>query len=251
MRIPTPKSIVFDEEVYSRIVNQTRQRLGIGKPREGMHVSDVIYCPLKQWVRRNTVSAFDETPDEQMFVWVIGRSHEDLLGTVFHGEAQEVDGIIGTPDWYEPEEGDSLLVECKSTRSSARKELMDMAHYVAQAAAYCRMTGRLECCVVVLHIMGDYSRDHPPQAVLKPWRVRFTQDELDLWWLELQDRKALLEDKKPPEFAPAIMPCYEWECSYCSEGGVADCPRWLELQAVTAAKAAKKEAKNARTQPIE
>jgi len=100
--------------------------------------------------------------------------------------------------------------------------------------------------------MGDYSRDHPPQAVLKPWRVKFAQSELDAWWSELQERKVLLESKKPPAFNPDLMPCYDWECSYCDEGGTANCPKWQELQAVATAKAAKKEAKDARkAQPIE
>ena len=259
MNAPTPESVTFDAEVYEHVTRRMRDRLL--KPREGVHVSDLIYCPLKQWARKHLVSPLEEPDDEQMFVWVIGRSHEDLLGTVFVGKPIEQDGIIGTIDWWEQEGKPGLLVEGKSTRSSSRKDVGDLAHYVAQAASYCYLHKVTECCIAIFHIMGDYTRgfifedgniyEKSVEAHFRPWRISFTQEELDSWWEELQSRKDVLEASQPPEFDEDRMPFYEWECGYCREGGLIGCPKWKGMQEKRLEEYAKKEAKKSgKNQPL-
>lgn len=222
-----PEAIITeDHEAHKRVMDEVKGRLGVGKPREGVHVSDLIYCLRKGHAKRQLGAQAEETGDELVLVWLIGHSHEALLGQgKTKGLPLEVDGIIGTPDLW-----DEGLIEVKSTRSSAKKELMDMPHYLAQAAAYAAMHAVTEARVFVLHLMGDYDRSHPPQAQLRIWKVQFGQEELDRWWLELQRRRDVLTAEDRPGLA-YHSPAWEWECGYCSVREMIGCEGGAEWQA--------------------
>jgi len=237
MKYPEPEAITLDDETHRFIMDRLRERLGVGKPREGYHVSDLLYCMLKQWATRRLQElprdVLEQEPDETVLVWVIGRSHEDLLGQDLKKEApREKDGITGSVDrWL------GRTVEMKSTRMSAKKDLLEMPHYIAQAAAYCVIYEETECTILVFHLMGDYyhqttegkAAQASPAAKLRVYKVSFEKETLDAWWDELLRRKAILEGDEQPEVDEVYSPMWEWECQYCRVGKFVSCPKWQEL----------------------
>lgn len=238
MKYPEPEQITLDDETYRFVMDRLRERLQIGVPRKGFHVSDLVYCLLKQWASRRLEElprkVLEQDPDETVLVWVIGRSHEDLLGQDLKKEPpKERDGITGSIDrWHE------TLVEMKSTRMSAKKDLSEMGWYTAQAAAYCCIHETTECLVMVFHIMGDYfhqttegkAEQASPSAKLRIYKVSFTQEQLDDWWAELLRRKAILEGDEQPPLDDMYSPMWDWECQYCKVGRFVGCPKWDELE---------------------
>lgn len=232
MNLP-PYEAILDEDAYRRIMDELRERIGVDMPRAGVHVSDLIYCLLKGWhlhkldqLPEGRHAYTGETVDEQVLVWTVGHSHEAIFGKgKVKGQPTERDGIIGTPDFF-----DDLLDEMKSTRYSAKKTIEELAHYIAQAAAYAAMFGQEEVRVMVFHLMGDYDRSHPPQAQLRIWRLRFKREDLEVYWQEMVQRKeAILGDTEP-----APDPCWDWECGYCKVRELIGCPGgavWQQEQA--------------------
>lgn len=191
-----PTTIEEDTELYERVVSQMRERMGVDTKRPGDHVSDLIYCLRKAWVKKHVVGddvkeLLGDTPDETAFVWIIGHSHEAIFGQgSIRGKSQTKDGIWYTPDFFaEPATVRELmeatwptdvtdeaaaevfrtmpneafyeigkLTEMKSTRASANKRLDEgeMQHYIDQVAAYAAAEGREEVWIWVFYIMGNY-----------------------------------------------------------------------------------------------
>ena len=254
MRLPKPREIIEDVATRDKVLSDMRARIGVDTKREGIHLSSLVFCLRKAWHMyridqsdKSRAEVLGATPDETALVWVIGHSHEAIFGTSsIRGESTEKDGITYTPDFWRPEKGKLELVEMKSTRKSANKGIEDIEHYMAQAAGYCAASGLTECCVFVLHLMGDYDRSHPPQAMLKVWRLKFTKAELTRWWNELKRRRdAVLSDEEPgmllrtpeasfssgEEAMPSLKsPMYEWECGYCQVRELIGCPGGYEYQ---------------------
>ena len=236
MRVPEPAEITVDQETYDRLMERMRAKLGVGVPRSGTHVSDLIYCVLKTWAKKQLSylpqNVLEEEEDDQVLVWVVGRSHEDIFGEGFsRGEPAVLDGIVGTVDWF-----DEVPVEAKSTRMSSNRHLEEIPHYTAQAAAYCVMHETDWCRVLIFHINGDYyhqtkggkAEKAMPRAHLRIYRVRFEADELEEWWEELKRRKVLVEGGEKPraEDEPDLIPVFDFECGYCKVGGLVNCPQW-------------------------
>jgi len=226
-----PVTITEDVETYNKVMSEMRERLHIDEPREGVHVSDLIYCLRKSWMLQRLdkepegrFAYTGQTPDETVLVWMVGHSHEAIFGqSLARGVPVESDGIVGTPDFW-----DEALIEMKSTRMSAKKTPEEMGHYVAQVASYCAMQGLKEGRLYVLHIMGDYG--HPPNAKLRIWKLQFKPKDLKAWWEELQRRRDIVLGKKMPPPAP----CWDWECGYCAVRSLIDCPgneTWQREQA--------------------
>jgi len=245
MRVPEPLSITHDDELYETIMSRMRAKLGVGTIREGTHVSDLIYCVLKGWGKKQLsylpTSPLDSEEDDQVLVWVVGRSHEDIFGAgMIKGQPIVKDGIVGTIDWLEDAEisAEPTVVEAKSTRLSSAKWLDEMPHYIAQGAAYCCMHETTGCKVLVFHINGDYAHQTkdgkkkklPPRAHLRTYDVQFSEEELAEWWDEMTKRKGIIEGEDKPliEDWPDLIPVFEFECGYCQIGGLVNCPKWKE-----------------------
>ena len=245
MRLPHPELIELDDALYRRTMDRMKTKLGIGVPRGGVHVSDLNQCVLKGWAKKQLESlppgALEDDEDDQILVWVIGRSHEDIFGQGFRrGEPVNEDEIIGTVDWLDETDlfSEPMVVEMKSTRASSKKWLDEMPHYIAQAASYCCLHEQNEARVAVLHIMGDYqhqtkegkAKKLPPRAHLKIYRIRFSDEELRAWWSEQKRRRDLIlaPEKPRAEDWPELIPLYEFECVYCRVGNLVGCPNWKE-----------------------
>lgn len=248
MRLPKPREIIEDVATRDKVLSDMRARIGVDTKREGIHLSSLVFCLRKAWHMyridqsdKSRAEVLGSTPDETALVWVIGHSHEAIFGAnAIKGVPEIQDGITYTPDFWHPEKGKLELVEMKSTRKSANKGIEDMEHYMAQAAGYCAASGLTECCVFVLHLMGDYDRSHPPQAMLKVWRLKFTKKELAAWWDELKARRDIIISDIEPLMSDSTTPVYEWECGYCQVRELIGCPGGYEYQQA-ALKAARKQ----------
>jgi len=225
MRLPKPKVIIRDLEVENRILSAMRDRVGIDKPRPGVHLSSLIHCLRKEWhlyrldaQPGGRVAVLGPTSDKQALVWAIGRSHEDIFGTTaLHSDERERDGIHYNVDYWLPDADMFCLSEMKSTRRSARKTMEDMEDYTAQVGGYAAAESLTEVLVHVLHIQGDYGHDHPPEADFHVWRLTFTKAELKAWWAELKRRRDILIGVIEPVLSleADVSPAYDWECGFC------------------------------------
>jgi hypothetical protein len=276
---PQPLLVEEDVELYERVVGAMRQRMGVDKPRPGIHVSELIYCLRKAWALRdigdNRVNVLGETGDETVFVWIVGHSHEAIFGQgSVRGKSVLKDGIWYTPDFFaEPpdvldffdDDGDikaadftfgdltdeefyqaGKLTEMKSTRASANKRMDDgeMQHYLDQAASYAAAEGRTDAWVWVFHINGDYYH----QTTEGKGKGAGPKSILRLWHIKFSKEElerwwsTLLERKEILEgpTMPPAAPKFEWECGYCPVREVINCPGGTEWQLAQSRKRGKK-----------
>lgn len=76
----------------------------------------------------------------------------------------ELDGIYGTPDWWDVR--NDALVEFKATWRSSRRPLdPDFWHWLVQIKAYCHMARTDRALLYVFYVNGDY-RESGPQLKL-------------------------------------------------------------------------------------
>lgn len=156
---------------------------------EGYHVSGIIrklYASIKP-----PDSTFTEAHLSRFAL--LGRLFEYLLAlSMFRppryerlGEL-EVDGIIGSPDAYDTEEG--VIVEIKVTWKSSRRDItaVEFWPYWKQIMAYCYMAQVRRAVLIVLFICGDWK---PMAPQLRRWNIEFTQAELNECWAMLQANK--------------------------------------------------------------
>jgi hypothetical protein len=266
---PRPRLVEEDTELYERVVARMKERMGVDRPRPGIHVSELIYCLRKAWQLRqigdDRVNVLGETGDETVFVWVVGHSHEAIFGQgSVRGKSELKDGIWYTPDFFaEPADLIELLestdedfftagklTEMKSTRASAKKRLDegDMEHYKDQLASYMAAEGRTEGWIWVFHINGDYyhqttegkGKGAGPKSILKLWHLVFDKRELDRWWETLRANKVILEGTDMPPAAPS----FEFECGYCPVRELINCEGGVDWQRAAARR-------GARPQPLE
>lgn len=102
------------------------------------------------------------------------------------GELQS-DGIYMTPDGFNPDPW-NVNESYKATWKNQRKfedPIERKKHFwrwEVQDMAYCRALGTRETIYFILWVGGDYSfrEGHGPQVV--PYRVTYTQEELDMNW---------------------------------------------------------------------
>lgn len=276
---PTPVLIEEDVELYQRITQSMRERMGVDKPRPGIHVSELIYCLRKGWALKEIgdlrAEVLGETADETVFVWVVGHSHEAIFGQgSVRGKSQLKDGIWYTPDFFaEPNDVMELigypnwepsdltdsgqekfkeaffeigkLTEMKSTRASAKKRMDEdeMGHYKDQLASYLAAEGRTDGWIWIFHLNGDYYH----QTTEGKAKGAGPKAILRLWHLKFTERElrkwwqTLLHRKEILEGPemPPAVPRYEWECGYCPVREHINCPGGPAWQAAQARRKAK------------
>lgn len=255
-----------DPEYRARILREQRDKMGAGKRRTGLHVSDLIFCVRKAWAERVTNWA-EDVPDETILLWVRGLSHEDLIA---NGPEQIRGGycfncnrlipwgplvadtnrcpqcnetlLVGTIDWVmmESSDGENLddytPVEMKSTLKSSKKTLADMPWYADQLKTYMAMHGRDRGRIAILHIMGDYTFGNPdirgngPKPELHVDEILWRDPVAQLNWLaEMHHRKIEVEGVTMPPL-DSRSPVYDYICDFCNIGEKlpdgSECPRW-------------------------
>ena len=194
-----------DEELRKALIEDLRGRFGV---REGIHLTDLIFCLRKAFFSKTRQEAFTE---ERILLYTIGLGWQDKLPLPNPGQVFEEDGIKFSPDgWVEKEDG-RIFIEVKSTRAKTR-DPQEMKHWVDQLKGYCALGRAREGVLVALHLMGDYRNR---KAELKVHRFEFEEEELEEMREYLRGRKEALEKALESGEAPPPEPSYQWECNDC------------------------------------
>ena len=159
----------------------------------GLHVSQIIRHIMETSGLAKDNSFSDD--DLNMFA-VIGRLWEQMLADVMFkppryqrpGEI-EVDGIYGSPDAVDTEDG--VLAEYKVTWLSSNRAIESFFKYMLQVKAYLYMLGLTRCRLYVCFICGNYK---PPLPQFKAWQLDFSPHELkDNWRVLVENGKEIAQ----------------------------------------------------------
>ncbi len=184
--------------------------------REGIHLSDLLFCNYKSYYRKKGLTA--PLSDEQVLLFMTGYAFQYFLFPkktycdTGKEKTYEKDGIICSPD-VEDEyitEIKMPLAEVKSTRMNMSKfRVEDNQHYIEQCAGYCCVKEVLSCDLIVFFVMGNYA---PPFPNTKIFEINFTEEELEDYWEEFLRRKDVLEEALKNDTLPDPHFGYDWEC---------------------------------------
>lgn len=153
----------------------------------GLHVSQIIHHIM---VTSGLAEANDFTEDDLGMFAIIGRLWEQMLADVMFrppryqrpGEI-EVDGIYGSPDAVDCEDG--CLMEFKVTWKSSSRAIESFFKYMLQVKAYCYMLGLTRVRLYVFFVCGNWK---PPIPQVKGWEIEFSPHELkDNWRMLVQN----------------------------------------------------------------
>lgn len=191
------KNLILRSQIFDNI------RKTVTEDREGIHLSDLIYCSRKAYWRMKGMAP--SATDKQCLLWTTGYAFQHWL---FPAEIEvpiQVDGIWCSPDI-------SSGIEVKSTRqSSGNFDFDSMLHWKRQILGYCKALNKLEYDLVVMFVCGNYK---PPFPNLDCWHIVATQEEVDENWLWICSKALILTHalltNTPPE--PDNEP---WECKMC------------------------------------
>lgn len=157
----------------------SQEQLGVRSV--GLHVSQIIRHIMET---SGLAEQSDFTDDDLNMFAVIGRLWEQMLAdTVFRppryqrpGEI-ELDGIYGSPDAVDTEDG--VLAEYKVCWKSSNRSIESFFKYWLQIKSYCWMLGLNKARLYVFFVNGTYK---PPLPIIKAWEAEFTTPELrDNW----------------------------------------------------------------------
>jgi len=197
-------------EKRQALFDAIRQRGHYDDVREGIHLSDLLYCNYKSYYRKKGLTP--PLSDEQVLLFMTGYAFQYFLFPKNEEKTYEKDGIICSPD-VEDEyiaEIKMPLAEVKSTRMNMSKfRVEDNQHYIEQCAGYCARKGVLSCDLIVFFVMGNYA---PPFPNTKIFEINFTEEELKNYWLEFLRRKDVLEEALKNDTLPNPHFGYDWEC---------------------------------------
>lgn len=192
--------ILEDPSLREAIIGIFIQEYNLANPRDGMHVSDLIYCLTRSYW--NKVDPLPAT-DTDLLRFSIGLGLERVF-VQFEAtrptELFEEDGIVLSPDFILQ----GVHSELKTTRFSPGKWADT---WLRQIAAYCYATDQILYNLLVLHII---------QPALKAYRVLFTQEELEENWGEILARREILQGALDTQVPPLAFTYNEpWECNGC------------------------------------
>lgn len=217
--------VTENPDLAKQLLQLARQMQDEGNFREeGAHVSDLIGCSIKAWLRlivQNHLDAVAEGEEDPQFSLVL------LLGNALHTMLQrrmpekkviwqtEFGPVYGHVDMTDP-----VFAELKSTRTSANKHPVD-AHptYIEQLASYARFENREDGNLIVMFLSGDYGKT-TRWPIMKAWEIEWEEGELEAWEQELTRRLALITG---PD-RPSLDEHYPWECENCGWRKSGACP---------------------------
>lgn len=166
-----------------------------------LHVTQLIR-EIEEDLGRNKYSnnSSDFAWDRELgFIWeeVLSYHLGERLGARI-GEV-ELDGIVGSPDGVQlSEDGELILEEYKCTKRSINSDPSDNWYWMTQIKAYCKLLNARECHLYVLYLNGDYKADR--RIIPVPYRIVFTQDEIDRTWKALKKKAAELMKKETDNY---------------------------------------------------
>lgn len=183
----------------------------------GLHVSGLIYCARKAWVRYHHPELPSTETDDDTLIFLLGKGHHTILeGGNGLGEIKTIlylpDDVHGTIDSME-----GIPVEFKTTRSSSRRNILEHQNYINQLGAYCAAVGSLVGRLYVLYICGNYK---PPKPEMCCYDFSFDTKELETYReLLVQRVKIIKGDTVPP-----LDMHFTFECDRCSVKELIGCP---------------------------
>ena len=167
-----------DKDAVSKVLQAVRKSQGFNV-REGIHVSDLVYCLHKAYIRRIALEPIVEE-DAVTLMWLLGRGHHGIFEIGASEVPVEADEIVGTVDLIQVAAGGwNYPVEIKTTRQSSNRPIIDQTHWFQQLASYCYMLGRQSGQLWVMYLNGNYK---PPTPVPLAWNLEFSARELQENW---------------------------------------------------------------------
>lgn len=228
-------------DVHDEMITLLKEEHRLAEQREGMHVSDLVYCLTKSYWKHT-----DPLPpsDDEVVMWSIGWGLERVLIPRLHVAPITVDGITGTPDFAlhgvpadlkstrmavessagcavcgEPYVGHSKTKHGHVYEKAPPVQFVMPEGWVRQFMAYTHMLDTHRFIVVVVHLIP---------AVMKEYTLHFTEGELEDNWQWMLDRKSMLEwmlENKDPRPFESNM---EYECANCSR--LLDCQLYMSIK---------------------
>jgi hypothetical protein len=191
------KNSVMKDEIFDNI------RVAVVGEREGIHLSDLIYCTRKAYFRKKGLSP--KPTNDQCILWLTGFAFQAFMFPLDKEIPVIYEGVVCTPDIPRG-------IEVKSTRQSMRKFIPEgMHHWLMQIMGYMKALGKTKYDLAVMFVCGAYA---PPFPDLDCWTIEATQEDIDDNWNEVMVRRTrlvhALETHTPPD-----PDCADWEWEYC------------------------------------
>jgi CRISPR/Cas system-associated exonuclease Cas4 (RecB family) len=183
----------------------------LSRPREGIHVSDLLF-PRRAYFSRKHPEV--ELTEEEVGRFIAGRGHHQIIQALTTSpEFREVpvrwEGISGHIDIYK-----EVPVEIKTTRAmkvAAKEELSP--HYIEQLGMYCALANVKRGQLLLLHLGIREAGKQGMTPKLVVYDAAF--DHLDAIRREMLERKDALVKALEGDDPKDIIPCPEWMCDGC------------------------------------
>lgn len=191
--------VKVDSVLKERFIGALQERYG--GVRDGVHVSDLVYCLRQTFYRKIDPEPFTE---RQLGFFVDGARRHTVLQELLDVESEvkvEKWGIYGSIDMVL-----DYPLEIKTTR--AHSSLPD--HYFKQLGYYAVLVGKNKGYLVVLRLNSEV-----------PWEfysVEWSSVEIEELTQEMKMRARDLCDaleRKDPSVLPNLSVDMEWKCRYC------------------------------------
>jgi CRISPR/Cas system-associated exonuclease Cas4 (RecB family) len=172
----------------------------VKQARQGVHLTDAIYCLRKAYW--NKIGFLPPSPNEILH-FILGLGLQDALLGGDNPSVAQKDGMIISPDYWDGE----VLGELKTTRIGQKR--LD-AHefpdgWMKQLMGYAYVLGVDKAFLLVLTIV---------KPEVYSFILKFTQEELEANWKELTDRAEQLQVALDIGTLPPAS-IHDWECKDC------------------------------------
>jgi hypothetical protein len=175
----------------------------VTKNREGIHLSDCIYCIRKAYFRKMEIAP--PASDKTCLLWCTGYAFQAYLFPLDIEATVIVDGISCTPDI-------TRGIEVKSTRLSLAKfDPAEQEAYNRQILGYCKALHVLDYDLVVMFVAGDYK---PPFPSLDCWHIEATEEEVENNWNLVKGNADTIRWSLQMGVVPQPT-CMDWEWEHC------------------------------------
>jgi len=187
-------------QVVDEILSQLSNDYGLSMQREGIHVTDVIYCPRKAfWNKTDPLSS---NIQETMY-YLTGLGLQDALIKSFPAVPITVDGIWMSPDYYR----DGILMELKTTMMGQKRlDAFDFPEgWIKQLKAYCYGYKVNKALLIIITLI---------RRELLTYVLSFTDEELIMNWIRLLVRATKLKTCLEMNSIP-LEKGFDFECNNC------------------------------------